>query len=558
MGSVALNTSTEPLPAAGPAPQEREGPAGIVGGAIGLLSAAVALGVGHLTAGLAGGTSSPVIAVGSTAIDASPEWLKSYAIRTFGTNDKAVLVAGIGLVVAILAIVVGVIALRRARVGVVALVALGTLGAAAAIGRPENGIGAAVPSILATVAGLGTFSRLRRAAGLATPVSGAGEAGARLPPSFDRRRFLFAGAGAAGLAAVFGLAGRFLMRRAEASASRAAVRIPAPADVAPLPPAGADLHIPDVGPFITPNDRFYRVDTALLVPSVTAEGWTLRVHGMVRKELSLDYSTLLSRPLIERDVTLTCVSNPVGGRYIGDARWIGAPLADLLREAGVSPGADQIVSRSVDGFTVGTPTAVVMDGRDAMLAVAMNGEPLPLEHGFPVRMIVPDEVARRHRAHDLRRLRRLLGPPRLGAAGADQDRVPDRHAETVLDRRRRTCHGRGDRVGAASGDLTRGGERGRRVATRSPGRPGHDRYLAAMGLRMGRDAGRSHPRRASHRRHRGDADRDPGRSGAERRDRRPHHLGDRRRLMVAPPAAPGAHASSANSWRYAPRYWGAR
>ena len=162
MGSVALNTSTEPLPAAGPAPQEREGPAGIVGGAIGLLSAAVALGVGHLTAGLAGGTSSPVIAVGSTAIDASPEWLKSYAIRTFGTNDKAVLVAGIGLVVAILAIVVGVIALRRARVGVVALVALGTLGAAAAIGRPENGIGAAVPSILATVAGLWTFSLAMR------------------------------------------------------------------------------------------------------------------------------------------------------------------------------------------------------------------------------------------------------------------------------------------------------------------------------------------------------------------------------------------------------------
>jgi len=389
VGSVALNTSTEPLPAAGHPPQEREGPSAIVGGAIGLLSAGVAVSVGHLAAGLVGGTSSPVIAIGSTAIDASPEWLKSYAIRTFGTNDKAVLVAGIGLVVAILAIIIGVVTLHRPRAGVVALVALGTLGAAAAVGRPENGLGAAVPSVVATGAGLGTFWRLRRAAGLPAPVSGAGEAGAKLPPSFDRRRFLLAGAGAAGLAAVSGLAGRFLMRRAEASASRAAVRIPAPADVAPLPPAGADLHIPDLGPFITPNDRFYRVDTALLVPSVTAEGWTLRVHGMVRQELSLDYPTLLSRPLMERDVTLTCVSNPVGGRYIGNGRWIGAPLADLLREAGVDPGADQIVSRSVDGFTVGTPTAVVMDGRDAMLAVAMNGEPLPLEHGFPVRMIVP-------------------------------------------------------------------------------------------------------------------------------------------------------------------------
>jgi DMSO/TMAO reductase YedYZ molybdopterin-dependent catalytic subunit len=389
VGSVALNTSTEPLPAAGRPAEERAGPGGIVGGAIGFLSAAVALGVGHLAAGLVGGTSSPVIAVGSTAIDASPEWLKSYAIRTFGTNDKAVLVAGIGVVVAIVASVVGVVALRRPRVGIAALVALGILGAAAAVARPENGLEAALPSIAAAGAGLATFWWLRRAAGLVTPVTGADEADAFLPPSFDRRRFLLAGAGAAGLATVSGLAGRFLIRRAEASASRAAVRIPAPADVAPLPPAGADLHLPDLAPFITPNDRFYRVDTSILVPSVTAEGWTLRVHGMVRKELSLDYATLLARPLMERDVTLTCVSDPVGGRYIGNARWIGAPLADLLREAGVDPAANQIVSRSVDGFTVGTPTAVVMDGRDAMLAIAMNGEPLPLEHGFPVRMIVP-------------------------------------------------------------------------------------------------------------------------------------------------------------------------
>ena len=134
---------------------------------------------------------------------------------------------------------------------------------------------------------------------------------------------------------------------------------------------------------------FYRVDKALLVPSVMAEDWRLRVHGMVEREITLDYDQLLSRPLIERDITLTCVSNPVGGRYVGNARWIGAPLRDLLDEVGVEQRADQIVTRSVDGFTVGTPTAVATDGRDAMLAVAMNGEPLPLAHGFPVRMIVP-------------------------------------------------------------------------------------------------------------------------------------------------------------------------
>lgn len=166
------------------------------------------------------------------------------------------------------------------------------------------------------------------------------------------------------------------------------MRIPGPASPAG-PSTGAELPVPGLGPFFTPNERFYRVDTALLVPALMAEDWRLRVHGMVEREITLDYERLLSRPLIERDITLTCVSNPVGGRYAGNARWIGASLRELLLEAGPHPSTDQIVSRSVDGFTLGTPTAVAMDGRDALLAVAMNGEPLPLEHGFPVRMVVP-------------------------------------------------------------------------------------------------------------------------------------------------------------------------
>ena len=147
--------------------------------------------------------------------------------------------------------------------------------------------------------------------------------------------------------------------------------------------------MPGVAPFVTPNADFYRVDTALFVPAIDAATWTLRVHGMVDREITLDFDQLLARPMIERDITLACVSNEVGGPYVGNARWIGAPLADLLREAGVHADASQIVSRSADGFTIGTPTAVAMDGRDAMLAVSMNGEPLPLEHGFPVRMVVP-------------------------------------------------------------------------------------------------------------------------------------------------------------------------
>jgi DMSO/TMAO reductase YedYZ molybdopterin-dependent catalytic subunit len=192
----------------------------------------------------------------------------------------------------------------------------------------------------------------------------------------------------AALAAVTGGAGNLFARRFRADASRADVRIPAPASAAGTA-SGAGLDVAGLGPFFTPNDRFYRVDTALLVPALMAEDWRLRIHGMVEREITLDYATLLARPLIERDITLACVSNPVGGPYVGNARWVGAPLRDLLEEAGVRAGADQIVSRSVDGFTVGTPTAVAMDGRDAMLAVAMNGEPLPIDHGFPVRMVVP-------------------------------------------------------------------------------------------------------------------------------------------------------------------------
>ena len=147
--------------------------------------------------------------------------------------------------------------------------------------------------------------------------------------------------------------------------------------------------MPGLSTFITPNDTFYRVDTALLVPTVKAEDWQLRIHGMVQREMTLTFEQLMARPLIERDITLTCVSNEVGGRYIGNARWLGAPLKDLLDEVEVDPSADQLVSRSIDGFTAGSPTATVRDGRDAMLALAMNGEALPIAHGFPVRMIVP-------------------------------------------------------------------------------------------------------------------------------------------------------------------------
>jgi DMSO/TMAO reductase YedYZ molybdopterin-dependent catalytic subunit len=206
----------------------------------------------------------------------------------------------------------------------------------------------------------------------------------------DRRAFLVTGLGAAAVGVATGAAGRAgLARRFDVNASRQAVRLPAPMSPAPPTPAGVDLRLPGLSPFRTPAADFYRVDTALVVPQVSPERWVLRVHGMVDREVELSFDELLRRPLVERDITLTCVSNEVGGPYAGNARWLGAPLADLLREAGVRPGADQLLSRSADGMTIGTPTAAVMDGRDAMLAVGMNGQPLLPEHGFPVRMVVP-------------------------------------------------------------------------------------------------------------------------------------------------------------------------
>ena len=360
-----------------------------VGAAAGVLAAGVALGTAELLATLFGPGSSPIVAVGGAAVDASPEWLKSFAIRTFGEQDKVVLLIGIGVVLTIVVAVLGAASVRLPRLGIVGSVVLGAIGAAAAVTRPTNDMADAIPSIAGAVAGVVTIRWLRHVSGL--PDATSSDPGPPPPAirGYDRRRFLRAGAAAVGIAAVSGGLGRLLTSRADASASRAAATIPPPVDPLPPFPAGADLDVPGVAPFLTPNPDFYRVDTALFVPAIDAATWTLRVHGMVEREITLDYDQLLARTMIERDITLACVSNEVGGPYVGNARWIGAPLADLLREAGVRPDASQIVSRSADGFTIGTPTAIVMDGRDAMLAVSMNGEPLPLEHGFPVRMVVP-------------------------------------------------------------------------------------------------------------------------------------------------------------------------
>jgi DMSO/TMAO reductase YedYZ molybdopterin-dependent catalytic subunit/uncharacterized membrane protein YhaH (DUF805 family) len=208
-------------------------------------------------------------------------------------------------------------------------------------------------------------------------------------PGSGRRAFLVAGAGAAVVAAAAGGAGDLLLRRFSVTASRAQVRLPAAARPARPVPAGAELKIPGLSSFYTPNSSFYRVDTDLVLPQVSPTNWTLRIGGMVDHEIEFSFADLLRQPLTEADITLVCVSNSVGGPYTGNARWLGVSLPALLRRAGIQRGADQVLSTSTEGMTISTPVAAIMDGRNALVAVGMNGAPLPIAHGFPARMVVP-------------------------------------------------------------------------------------------------------------------------------------------------------------------------
>ncbi|MFG2885659.1 sulfite oxidase [Streptomyces sp. NPDC048297] len=375
-----------------------------LGALSGALAGFAALAVAELVAAAVRPQSSPVVAVGGASIDATPAAVKDWAIRHFGTNDKLVLQLGILAVLAVLALVLGALTVRFRRVGAAGVLLFGVIGAAAAISRPDStSFTDALPSVVGAVAGavflyvlVGRLTApARSTAGESGSVSE--EAAAPASAGWDRRGFVLAAASAAAASAVVGTVGRSLnaSRGKDAVASRNKVVLPNPGSPAHPVPKRAGLRIDGISPFVTPNDDFYRVDTALVVPKVDATAWRLRIHGKgVRRPAIYSFDDLLHRELIERDITLTCVSNEVGGSYVGNARWTGVRLADLLAECGVKPPsrggrADQLVSRSVDGMTIGSPVEDVMDGRDAMLALGMNGEPLPFEHGFPVRMVVP-------------------------------------------------------------------------------------------------------------------------------------------------------------------------
>ncbi|MFC8102078.1 sulfite oxidase [Streptomyces sp. NPDC057363] len=366
---------------------------GGLGALSGLLAACAALAVAELVAAAVRPQAGPVVAVGGAAIDRTPIAVKDWAIRNFGTNDKLILQLGILAVLALFALALGVLALRHRRAGAAGVLLFGAVGAAAATSRPDStSVTDALPSVLGAIVGAGLLYVLvgRLPAPPRDVPEGPGD-------GWDRRGFVIAATAAAASSAGAGVLGRVLRGSSgqEAVASRKNIDLPPPDSRAPAIPRGAQLRVAGVSSFLTPNSGFYRVDTALVVPKVDATAWRLRVHGEgVTREKTLTFEDLLRRELIERDITLTCVSNEVGGPYVGNARWIGVRLADLLEECGVRPPsaggpADQLVARSVDGMTIGSPVEDVMDGRDAMLVVGMNGRLLPFDHGFPVRMLVP-------------------------------------------------------------------------------------------------------------------------------------------------------------------------
>ncbi|MET4592112.1 molybdopterin-dependent oxidoreductase [Arthrobacter sp. 754] len=359
----------------------------------GVVAAAVVLSVAELIGAFFTARATPVIALGSTFIDFTPPWMKDFAIATFGTNDKAALFVGMGVTILLLACVLGVAAYRKWALGVAGVLFMGAVIVASVVTRASVKPLDAVPTVLGTVAGLVVLRLLiaplwRLKAWPEAPADTGAEEPGR--PATSRRRF-FAAAGITAIGAGIAATGGRLLSAARSNIAQAreALQLPTPLKAAAAVPAGVQSPAPGVTPWITPNGDFYRIDTALSVPEINADDWELRIHGLVEQEVRLTFQDLLDADLIESHVTLTCVSNPVGGNLAGNARWLGLPIREVLKRARPKDGADMVLSTSIDGFSASTPLEVLQDDRDAMLAIGMNGEPLPLEHGYPVRMVVP-------------------------------------------------------------------------------------------------------------------------------------------------------------------------
>ena len=372
--------------------------AGAVAGAVGIAAS-------ELVAGIVPGAPSLVVAVGTLIIALQPPGAKDIVVGLFGTNDKTAVNVAVVVVALLVATTAGILGRRSSKDALGLLLAFGLVAFAAAALQPLSSPWlAALNAIVATGAAIGALRILLAEAGFMAPVrfarpaSGKADvstttsAGSGSPsePRVSRRQFLIRSVGFLVGAVAVGVFGRLLLDRRHSGGVPASAKLPAASEVAPPLTADQSLSAPGITPIVMPNDSFYRIDTELLVPQVDASTWQLKVTGMVDHPVTYTYADLLAMPLFEQYVTLACVSNTVGGNLVGNTLWTGVHLKKILADAGVKSGATQIVGRSLDGFTVGFPTDWALDpAREPMIAVGMNRAPIPTEHGYPARLIVP-------------------------------------------------------------------------------------------------------------------------------------------------------------------------
>ena len=386
----------------------RDGSAAIAG----IAATAAALGISELLAGLLPGATSLVAAVGQVVINLQPPGAKDVVVSLFGTNDKLALELFIVGVALLIGAGLGLVARRRYEIAAIVFVVFGVVGFGASLDDPLGNPGvAAVSTAISVGAGLWVLGWLLErssapppavlsegaAASSTGPISGKViRAGRTTPlaemPDWSRRSFLIRAGGVGVVAIGAGFLGRSLLERQRVAPVGTGPAVPPASVTVPAIGSAMDLSptIPGLTPIVMPNDRFYRIDTSLLTPVVDTAGWTLRIHGLVDRETTLTWDQLIALPMFEQYVTISCVSNEVGGKLVGNAKWTGVRLRDVLDIAGVQASATQLVGRSVDGWTAGMPTAWVMDpSREPMIALKMNDEPLPPAHGYPARLIVP-------------------------------------------------------------------------------------------------------------------------------------------------------------------------
>lgn len=354
------------------------------GAVSGIVAVGAGVAAGELAALAVSPFASPYQAVAAFLVDHAPAVAREFAIEHFGVHDKDALMIGLGAAIVVLAPLAGVLQVRRRPLGLVVILGFVAFALAAVLTRPTVSALYVVPPLTSGIVAAAVLLILCAGAAPRTDTD-TGDP----PGGWTRRRFIGVVAVFAGASAVGVVVARQVARAGGVVAERMRTVLPTARSQAPPIPPGTELTLDGATSFMTDNASFYRIDTALQVPQLSTADWRLRIHGMVDRERTLGWDDLMAMPTIERIVTLTCVSNEVGGDLAGNARWLGVPMAEILSRVGVHDDADMLLSTSVDGWTSGTPISAITDGRDAMLAIGMNGRALPLEHGYPVRQLVP-------------------------------------------------------------------------------------------------------------------------------------------------------------------------